>query len=205
MAIPSFDEIQQYLTGTWRMMTGRPDGLDQLDISSDGFWNSFFAIVLVVPVFAVDWVAATNELALATDGLGTRGTIVLRLAIADLTTWLVPIAVLAIVAGPLGIGDRFVHYVIASNWAAVLLNWLLLPISLIDLAGIEEYDTVLALVLIVLLVVALVLYWRLINAVLQKGAWAATLLFAGMLFAEMFVFYSVRGFLGVSIVFGGQS
>ena len=34
------------LTGAWRLMLGKADGLRLLDLSADGFWNSFFAIVV---------------------------------------------------------------------------------------------------------------------------------------------------------------
>ena len=54
--MPSVEDIQQYLTGAWRMMMGKPDGLRLLDISADGFWNSFFAIVVALPALIVGWV-----------------------------------------------------------------------------------------------------------------------------------------------------
>ena len=47
--MPSAENIQLYLTGAWRMMMGKADGLRLLDLSVDGFWNSFFAIVIALP------------------------------------------------------------------------------------------------------------------------------------------------------------
>ena len=38
------------------------DGLRLLDLSVDGFWNSFFAIVIALPPLAVSWVGAANDL-----------------------------------------------------------------------------------------------------------------------------------------------
>lgn len=194
--MPPSDNLQQYLTGAWRLMMGREDGLDLLDISSDGFWNSFFAIVLAAPALIVSWVVYANEIAIVTDDLTWRFGIVLRLAVADLAAWLVPIAGLALVAGPAGIGDRFVHYVVASNWGSVITVWLVVPPSLIELAGYQAEGAV-ALLTLVLFVVALVLGWRLTNSTLQKGAGPATLLFCGMLFSAIFVLYSMQSILGV--------
>lgn len=202
--MPPAEDIQRYLTGAWRMMTGRAEGLDLLDISSDGFWNSFFAMVLAAPVLVVGWVAYANELALATDGLASRGGIVLRLAIADIAAWVVPIAGLAVVAGPAGIGDRFVHYVVASNWGSAITVWLMLPPSLIELAGIDRANGTVSLLALALFGVALVLTWRLTNVALQKGAGPATFLFSGMLFAAIFVLYSVQSLLGVLPDFSSQ-
>ena len=56
------DEIQRYLTGAWRMMMGKADGLRLLDLSADGFWNSFFAIVVALPALIVGWVGVANEI-----------------------------------------------------------------------------------------------------------------------------------------------
>ncbi|TIX33060.1 MAG: transporter, partial [Mesorhizobium sp.] len=42
----SADETYASLAGAWRLMLGKVDGLRLLDLSADGFWNSFFAIVV---------------------------------------------------------------------------------------------------------------------------------------------------------------
>ena len=42
----SADETQSALLGAWRLMLGKADGFRLLDLSADGFWNSFFAIVV---------------------------------------------------------------------------------------------------------------------------------------------------------------
>ena len=47
--MPSANEIQAGLTGAWRMMLGRSDGIGLLDLSADGFWNSFFAMIVALP------------------------------------------------------------------------------------------------------------------------------------------------------------
>ncbi|MEZ5811789.1 MAG: transporter [Rhizobiaceae bacterium] len=194
--MPPAEEVQQYLLGAWRMMLGRVDGLDLLDISSDGFWNSFFAIVLATPVLVVGWVGYANECALPTDGLAWRIGIVARLALADLAAWLVPIACLAAVVGRTGLGDRFVHYVVASNWGSVITIWLMLPPSLMELVGAGGNEVVGPMYL-VLMVVALVLGWRLTNAALQKGPGLATALFSAMLVAAIFSLYTMQSLLGV--------
>ena len=201
--MPPTDDIQRYLTGVWRMMRGREDGLDLLDISIDGFWNSFFAMVLAAPVLCVGWVNYANEIALAGDDLAVRGGIVFRLAVADIAAWLAPVVGLAAVAGPAGMGDRFVHYVIASNWGSVIAVWLMLPPSLLELAGFRG-DASIGLVAVALFAVASVLTWRLTNSALRKGSGAASLLFFGMLFAAIFVLYTTQSLLGVLPDIPGQ-
>lgn len=194
--MPTSEAIQQYLTGAWRLMRGQSDGLDLLDISSDGFWNSFFAIVLVLPVFGVNWVTLANELAAAGDSLGWRFGIVLRLAVADILAWILPIVLLAAAAGPLGISDRFVPYVIASNWGSVITGWLMLPPALMELVGVGGSNAV-GLTAIALFGLALILTWRLTDSSVQRGWTTTAMVFFGMLFTAIFVLYSTQSILGV--------
>ena len=42
--------LRDNLAGAWQVMLGRPEGLNRLDTSLEGFWRSFAAIVLVVPI-----------------------------------------------------------------------------------------------------------------------------------------------------------
>ena len=52
MSMLSADETQASLTGAWRLMLGKADGLRLLDLSADGFWNSFFAIIVATPALS---------------------------------------------------------------------------------------------------------------------------------------------------------
>src|SRR5690554_1689658 len=102
--MPPIERIQQYLTGAWRMMMGKPDGLRLLDLSADGFWNSFFAIVVALPALMVGWTGIASELGASPDLYGGRFSILLRLAVVDLGAWVLPLAGLALVAPQAGIG-----------------------------------------------------------------------------------------------------
>ena len=175
--MPPAEAIQQYLTGAWQLMMGRPDGLGRLDLSVDGFWNSFFAIVVALPALTVGWVSVANQL--GGEAFSERLSVVVRLAMIDLLTWVVPIATLAAVARPLGIAKRFVPYVVASNWGSALFVWMMLPPAVIDLVipGAQEATAALS---IVIFLATLALSWRLTNAALGLGAATATWVFAGM-------------------------
>ena len=98
--MPRVEEIQQYLTGAWRMMMGRPDGARLLDISADGFWNSFFAIAIALPALIAGWVTLTNTSSPALLPFGDRLSIMLKLATVDIGAWILPIAAFAAAAGP---------------------------------------------------------------------------------------------------------
>jgi hypothetical protein len=192
--MPSAAEIQQYLTGAWRLMTGRADGLQLLDISADGFWNSFFAIVVALPALFVGWVGVANEIA-AEPLAASRFSVLLRLAAMDLSAWILPLAALAVAAPLAGIGGRFVHYVVASNWGSALIAWLMLPLALLKLVLPFESNLVLLLSL-GLLGLAMALTWRLTNVVIGRGPAIGTAVFAGMFVASLVVVLLLEPILG---------
>ncbi len=194
--MPPAEDIQQFLTGAWRLMMGKPDGIRLLDISADGFWNSFFAIVISLPVLVVGWVAVANDLSQNPDIAGGRFSIFLRLGLADLGSWLIPIGVLALVARPAGIGNRFVHYVVASNWGSALLLWLMLPPALLRLFFPAAGDAA-SVMSLVLFAISMVLFWRLTNAVLGKGPALASAVFAGMFAVSLAVLFGLQALLGL--------
>jgi len=192
--MPSGDQIQTYLAGAWRLMMGKPDGVRALDVSADGFWNSFFAILVAFPALSVSWAGLAAEL--SEEGLGSRYSILSRLAVIDVVAWVLPLLVLGLVARPAGILDRYPHFVVASNWASALLAWLMLPAGLLNLFAPAASDLNNAVSLVVF-IAALVLTWRLTNAVLAKGAAIASAVFVGMVFAALFLIVFLQGLFGL--------
>jgi hypothetical protein len=193
--MPSADYVQQSLSGAARLMAGKKDGLRFLDISADGFWTSFFAIVIALPAMTVGWVTLANELAFQGDGIGSRLSIVLRLATIDVLAWIVPLAAFALLARPAGIAHRFVHFVVASNWGSAIYVWLMLPPSLIRLFWPAAGEGLTAFSL-GLFLFSMVLSWRLTNTVLEKGPAFATGVFTAMFLVTLVVLFTLQGVFG---------
>lgn len=195
--MPRSEDIHRYLLGAWRMMTGRRDGLRLLDLSLDGFWNSFFAIIVALPVMLAGWVSMAADLTGVDASFALRLSMVLRLAIVDIGAWLVPVVALAVAAPYIGVRDRFVPYVVASNWGSVLYAWFMLPPNLLRLIWPDATEPVTLLALIIFLI-CLALSWRLTDAAIGKGAGIATAVFAGMLIASIVTLFALQALLGVA-------
>jgi hypothetical protein len=191
------DEIQRSLAGSWRLMTGKPDGLRLLDLSAEGFWNSFQALLVAAPALIIGWVAVANDIA---DPLSVsaRFSMAIRLAVVDLGSWILPLVGLALVAPYAGIGNRFVHYVVASNWASAIIAWLQLPGTLLKLFMPRAVDTIM-LAALLLFIIAMVLSWRMTNAAIGKGAAIGSAVFAGMFVASLIVIFTLQALLGIQI------
>lgn len=196
--MPPAEDIHRHLIGAWRMMMGNREGLRLLDLTADGFWNSFFAIVVALPVMVVGWVPLANETFGPDSVLSQRFGYLLRLAVVDIGTWVLPIAGLAAVAGLVGIRDRFVPYVVATNWGSAIFAWFMLPASLLRLVFPDAMDAVISLSL-VLFLVTVVLTWRLTDAALGKGPAIATGVVAGVLLASILSLFMLQDLLGVVV------
>jgi len=197
--MPSIDAVQQYFVGAWRLMMGKADGLRLLDLSADGFWNSFYAIVLALPPMIFSWVSGSDTLDPLHADLGGRLGVIARFAVVDLSTWVVPVVALALIARPAGIADRFVHYVVATNWSSALLLWLTVPLPLLRLVLPDQIELAEALSYIIFLG-SIYFSWRVTSVSLGKGAAVGTAVFAGMFAISVFLFVMLQTALGLVLV-----
>jgi hypothetical protein len=193
----SADETYASLAGAWRLMFGKADGLRLLDLSADGFWNSFFAIVVAAPALIVGWVGIANEIG-DPDAFAGRLGMLIRLATVDIGSWVLPLVALALVAPRAGIGGRFVHYVVASNWTSAIIAWLMLPSALLRLLLPSNSD-ISSLVSLLLFALSMLLTWRMTNASIGKGAAVGTAVFVGMFIASLLVLFGLQALLGIDI------
>jgi hypothetical protein len=191
----SSDETYASLNGAWRLMLGKADGLRQFDLSADGFWNSFFAIVVAAPALIVGWVGLANEIG-DPNAFAGRFSMLIRLATVDIGVWVLPLVGLALVAPRAGIGGRFVHYVVASNWASAIIAWMMLPAALIRLflPSTNEFAVLASLLLFAL---SMVLTWRMTSVAIGRGAAVGTAVFAGMFVASLVVLFGLQALLGI--------
>jgi hypothetical protein len=199
----SGDETYASLAGAWRLMFGKSDGLRLLNLSADGFWNSFFAIVVAAPALIVGWVELANEFGDPNAFAGRLGMLI-RLATVDIGSWVLPLVALALVAPRAGIGGRFVHYVVASNWASAIIAWLMLPSALVRLL-LSSTNEISSGVSFVLFLLSMVLTWRMTNATIGKGAAVGTAVFVGMFVASLLVLFGLQSLLGINIPDGTAS
>lgn len=186
-------DIQRNLAGAWRLMTGREDGLRLLDVTADGFWNSFFAIPVALPALAVGWLMAANGI--AADG-GGRLSVLAALAIVDLSVWIVPLVVFVAVAPQAGLSGRVAPLVVAYNWGEALMSWLALPVVLFLLVVDVGQQTADALMLF-LFILLTVLGWRLVTTAIGRGAGVGSAVFAGLFVVSLVVLITLERLLGI--------
>ena len=55
--MPTLDDVVRFFNGAFLLMAGKADGLKRLDLSADGFWQSFAAVIVALPPLALSWLA----------------------------------------------------------------------------------------------------------------------------------------------------
>lgn len=191
----TWDDIQQYLGGAWQLMFGKADGLRRLDLSVDGFWNSFFAMVFALPPLLLMWIALANERMAEGSFRGPRSSLILAYGLIDFAAWILPLIGLAFAARPAGIADRLIAYVVSSNWASAIIAWIMLPIAFLTMfaPGSEVTD----MLLLIVFLATSAMMWRLTNAAIGKGPAVATGVFSAMLVASIATVVILSAVLGI--------
>jgi hypothetical protein len=135
------DEITRSLTGAWELFLDRPGAMRFFDMSVDGFWRSFAAVVLVVPSYAFA-VLADQRMAAADPSLPLEsGTgLLVHNGIGLALDWIALPLILALLARPLGIARHYPEFVVARNWCAVLAAVPFGVIGLLIVAGVVGTD-----------------------------------------------------------------
>lgn len=116
------DEIVRGFRGSWRLLLGDVRGMSWFDTSIDGFWRSFFVMVLMLPLPLIE-LAAQRQLPMASrvDPAVLSGPAYIVVGILSYAlAWIAFPLVLALLAKPLGIGPRYVPYMVARNWTTLI-------------------------------------------------------------------------------------
>lgn len=165
--MPSFEEIQYYFSAVWRTMTGHPEALNNLNTSADGFWRSFYAILVALPPMLIGWVEIAARLTENSEDTVLRLLNTAKLGAIDMTVWLLPLLLIGFLSRSLGLERRFSTYVVATNWATALFAWIYAPLTFLNLL-MPDLSSVLSGIGIGIVLATLILSYRLTRAALQR-------------------------------------
>lgn len=124
-------EIVRALYGAWRLARFDPQGLRFFDLSTRGFWASFTAAFVVLPLYAL--MIGLRYVEGIESGPLWRLAAIKGLAFA--ISWLAfPVAVAPLVDA-LNRGRRYIAFVVAYNWAGCIQNALFLVLIVLSDLG----------------------------------------------------------------------
>lgn len=196
--MPSLDDIFRYFGGAWRMMLGRKDGLDYLDISAEDFWASFYAILIALPPLFANWVAYASDLSASPEAVSNRFAIVMRASIVDILAWVIPLLLIGMLSHRIGIAKRYAAYVIATNWGSALLAWIFAPITLLQLVFPGRLDMA-TLFAFIMFGISIIFSYRLTFVALQRPHSYVAPFFACVFFGSLFITVVLQQLFGIGV------
>src|SRR5919112_820902 len=120
--IVTADEVNRSFKGSVDLLYSRTEGLQSFDMNERGFWHSFTAIGLALPAYIVSVALERLRLGVLQPGHPLLGSLSLDMVLAAgyLGGFLaLPLAMIGIVRR-LGLTDRYVPFVIVTNWISVI-------------------------------------------------------------------------------------
>jgi len=149
-------EIRAALDGSWLLLRNRPEGMAFFDQSIQGFWRSFLVVLLLVPVFLVSGLAEKQfyftENLYHPDAFPEGAYWFAQFAGLGID-WLALPAILALLAVPIGISQRYVPFIVVRNWTSLLASVPYMVTYLLFLLGVISPGITVLLSLTCLLVV----------------------------------------------------
>lgn len=150
--MPGLSEILSYIFAVLRIMRNDPNGFDDLDISADGFWRSFSAILVCLPAFVISWMSfQVNFTSVDGGGANSNAWFFVVMAFSDIANWIVPIVILGLASSTLNIAQYFARIVIATNWYGIIISYAgAFPLAIgLLLPDIRDMTSILSLVIFI--------------------------------------------------------
>lgn len=158
--MPDRQEIFSSLYGAFRLACFDENGLSYFNISVEGFWRSFFAALLLAPIYI---------LSVGQDILTPEGGFSFWVLLVHFFTYVAGLVMFPLVAflvtDLIGLGHRFTALVVAVNWSSIL-AFGLLTVS-ITFFSLLQQPALGDLILFVILTGLIVYHWFVIKTALE--------------------------------------
>ncbi len=109
-------EFARAVYGAWRLALLDRNGLDHFDATTEAYWKSFNAAVIVAPAYALLLILRLGETG-TTAGVGT---IAIVETLAYIIGWVAFPLIMIYVCDRLDRFDRYMRYIVAHNWSSVI-------------------------------------------------------------------------------------
>jgi hypothetical protein len=123
--MPSFKEVQYYLSGLWLLIRMDARGFQYLDISDRGMLRSFWAIFWSLPSIGISWLWWQQAYLRAMPSETSTGlAFFLRLALVEAANWMIPLVLAGVLLLFFRFGEKFTPIVVVVNWLGVPTSYL---------------------------------------------------------------------------------
>lgn len=189
-----FDYAARHVRGVWRLVSGDEHWRDEMDLSTEGVFASFWSIALSAP-FAI--VGVLTEYRIAGNSPAFQSSLYAQAPIAvmapiellsSLVVWLLSVAALAFVARRLNATRETAALIVSFNWSQLLaFTTVMAPAIAIAATGNAEVSSLLY---FVVLIFSIYIFWIVLRRNLPIEIGVTILLIVG-LSAASFAIYAI--------------
>ncbi|MCB2102496.1 MAG: hypothetical protein KDE22_16585 [Rhodobacterales bacterium] len=129
--MPTAAQIANALYGAWRLALFDAGGMSHFERTVSGFWRSFFAVAVVMPLFLLVSAAQMDLI----PGIRSEVHYMAIRTLSFIILWLAFPVVISGVVRSLGRDERYIDFIIAYNWSQAVQNLVYLPLLMMILAG----------------------------------------------------------------------
>ncbi|MFN0262309.1 hypothetical protein ACKTEK_00370 [Tepidamorphus sp. 3E244] len=137
----SLADIRAGFSGAIAIAQNQPDPMNRFDLTFEGFWKSFLAILVVIPALAIympaEWaIIAEQDAALNVTAERAVGRYIAVQVVVTAIDWLAFPLIVLLFARQLGIENKVAGYITAQNWTAALANLILVAPAILYAGGV---------------------------------------------------------------------
>ena len=167
--MPDRQEVTRSIYGVWRLALLDASGFAWLNVSIDGFWRSFFAAILVAPLYVLIQIIGASPDGAADD----LGWVVLVKGVGYALSRIAFPVVMLFLSRMFALAEFYVGYIIAVNWSSTIQMLAFFVVVAVTAGGVVPAG--LGALLITLVTAALLFYqWFIARVALRVGALTAT-------------------------------
>ena len=129
----TFNEVYAAILHSWALFRGDRGALKAFDSSYEGFWRSFRVILVLAPFYVIVFLAEQVHYVSSPNhdaATFSASTFLFWKTLSALVDWVAFPMLLALIAGPLNISNRYALLVVARNWTSILA---ILPYAIVSL------------------------------------------------------------------------
>jgi len=129
------EEASRSLSGAWGLLRRDPGAPTAFNATLDGFWRSFFAALLLLPLDLAYLAVVGPSSGTEQVAPGTRWTINILVYVIGWTAW--PLLAFYLTRA-MGCGERLFGYIVAYNWSQLLTGPFLIGLDVLGRAALPQ-------------------------------------------------------------------
>ena len=187
------ENMTSSLYGAYRLARADKTGLAYFDASIDGFWRSFFAAVMIGPLFALFLIIRYNLGAIEASPFRYM----MVEGISYVIAWVAFPLLMFYIAQAIQREKEYIGYIVAYNWASVWQNLFYIPLAVMAELGFLPGGRG-VLIGIIMLGVLMLYTWFITRTALNITTFVATIIVAIDLSLSIFINSIAEGLLRMS-------